>query len=411
MSNQGNMIVTEDQKAIHKFFESKSELMTNYIEQHSKSSFTLIHKHLSYADVLSKAKRKNKTDSFDLDILMYLTTEELKEIGAEKLGISKQSNITMPPIFYKKLGIKQLQRRKGHQETKHDHIKINNYANVYLVNESYKYFSPEYTYDVLIKLCKEYKWKKDELKINLSDQDFTHIDLHHAIHGIGTKDDIVFHKIRHSLFRNDNIICLIEDTYEEKNLFIYLEKNPRFFSLLNLVNDNWLSYLERENKKAEINLKNDKTNLSIDDEEKTRKQQNKWRNMLADEVMNYTTHDGDVFCAFTMITSKYETLGTLYRASHIKRYENCTKEEAYDLNNGILLCANADALFDKFLITVDENKELLFSFEIDNNYVLKQQLLLDRPIFKLLLNDHRMEYMKWHREQFYKKEAERKKGK
>ena len=100
MSNQGNMIVTEDQKAIHKFFESKSELMTNYIEQHSKSSFTLIHKHLSYADVLSKAKRKNKTDSFDLDILMYLTTEELKEIGAEKLGISKQSNITLKSALF-----------------------------------------------------------------------------------------------------------------------------------------------------------------------------------------------------------------------------------------------------------------------------------------------------------------------
>ena len=81
----------------------------------------------------------------------------------------------------------------------------------------------------------------------------------------------------------------------------------------------------------------------------------------------------------------------------------------FDLNNGLLLTANADALFDKFLITVDENKELVFSFEIDKNYLLKQQLMLDRPIFKLLLNDQRMEYMKWHREQFYKKEEERKK--
>lgn len=409
MANQGNIIVSEDYKTIKSFFETKSKVLYEYIEEHKNSEFTLIHKHLSYADLLSKAKRKNKDDSFDLDILMYLTSEELKEIEAESLGITKQSNITMPSIFYEKLGIKQLKRRSGKQATQHNHILINDYAKVYLVNESYKYFEPSYTFAVLNKLHKLYTWSEDDLKIELSNSDFTEIDLHHAIHGIGTKDDKDFHKLRHSFFRNDNIICLIENNNGNRNLYIYLEKNTKFHLINGTANEHWLSYLDREEAKCKKQLKNDKTNLSLYDEEKTRKQQNKWRSMLAEEVMNYTTHDGEVFCAFTMITSNFEYLGTLYRASHIKRYENCTTEEAFDLNNGLLLTANADALFDKFLITVDENKELVFSFEIDKNYLLKQQLMLDRPIFKLLLNDQRMEYMKWHREQFYKKEEERKK--
>lgn len=131
--------------------------------------------------------------------------------------------------------------------------------------------------------------------------------------------------------------------------------------------------------------------------------------MLAEEVMNYTKNDRDVFCAFTRVQANYDELGTLYRASHIKRYENCTVREAFDINNGILLSANADALFDKFLITISEDKEFLFSFLLEKDYLLQDSLgFNNKSIFKLLLNDERMKYMEWHREQFFKKEKERK---
>jgi hypothetical protein len=73
------------------------------------------------------------------------------------------------------------------------------------------------------------------------------------------------------------------------------------------------------------------------------------------------------------------------------------------------LVANADALFDKFLITVSEDKELIFSFLIEDDYILKSRLLLNQSIFKNVLNEKRMNYLKFHREKFYLKEEERKK--
>jgi predicted restriction endonuclease len=72
------------------------------------------------------------------------------------------------------------------------------------------------------------------------------------------------------------------------------------------------------------------------------------------------------------------------------------------------LCANADALFDKHLITISETKELIFSFLLDNDSRLKSQLLLMQPIFQPILNEKRMEYIAYHREQFKKLEVIRK---
>ena len=125
-------------------------------------------------------------------------------------------------------------------------------------------------------------------------------------------------------------------------------------------------------------------------------------------MMNYTTHEGEVFCPFTQISADFESLSMLFIASHIKRFADCDALEAYDVNNGLLLCANADALFDKHMITVDENKQLVFSFLIEDNLQLRHKLLLNQPIFNLILNDKRMEYMKEHRRIFYLKEKERK---
>lgn len=132
--------------------------------------------------------------------------------------------------------------------------------------------------------------------------------------------------------------------------------------------------------------------------------------MLAAEMMNYTSLENQVFCPFTYITADYNSLKTLYRASHIKSFSKCNIDEAYDLNNGLLLCANADALFDKHLITVSENKELIFSFLIEHDGQLIQMLRLNNEIFKGILNEKRMRYLEYHREEFLQKEALRKMG-
>lgn len=69
---------------------------------------------------------------------------------------------------------------------------------------------------------------------------------------------------------------------------------------------------------------------------------------------------------------------------------NTTNEEKNDVNNGLLICANANALFDKRLITINENKEIEFSFLLDDDIRLKIQLLLMQPIFKPIVNKKRM---------------------
>lgn len=67
--------------------------------------------------------------------------------------------------------------------------------------------------------------------------------------------------------------------------------------------------------------------------------------------------------------------------------------------------------FDKHLISINENKELIFSFLLNNDNRLKMQLLLMQPIFQPLLNEKRMTYIAYHREVFFALEAERKKAK
>jgi hypothetical protein len=48
-------------------------------------------------------------------------------------------------------------------------------------------------------------------------------------------------------------------------------------------------------------------------------------------------------------------------ASHIKPWKDATNEERLDVNNGLLLCANHDALFDKKFISFDEDGAIIIS--------------------------------------------------
>lgn len=65
------------------------------------------------------------------------------------------------------------------------------------------------------------------------------------------------------------------------------------------------------------------------------------------------------------------------RASHIKRWSDSKPEEKVDIQNGLLLCANHDALFDRYMITIDAEKENL---EVSN-------LIKEDQILELYLSD------------------------
>lgn len=290
--------------------------------------------------------------------------------------------------------------------------------NVFVVNKNLHYFTSYYTKLVFDKLEKKISktakknWDFDNLDLALSNNLFTPITLHCAVHGLGVSADADFHKLRHHLFKGDTFILLAElKESGENNLFILLEKNPIFFSIIGESNKEYEKY-QLQLRKRLVDKTIIKENIADETEieEVTRQQQAAWRRMLANEMMGYTQIDNQVFCPFTYITADYENLGALFIASHIKGFKdpNTENDEKYDINNGLLLCANADALFDKHLITINDKKELVFSFLLDNDIKLKSNLLLLQPIFKPILNEKRMAYLKYHREVFEKLEKVRK---
>ncbi len=404
-----NILIIEDTNKILEFIESKSPSMARVVEECTNSKYILIHKYLTHSDLITSGKRTGPEQNVEKNYLYYLSSKEMNEIEKEqnkKFEAAKQSNISVPERFFAELGIHSIQRRIGKQIEQHVHPILNRYAKFYLVNDTLKYFNGYYTKKIFEKLNKNTDWNFDELNLNLVG-DFTEIQVSQAVHGIGTKADEQFHILRKSMFRNDVIMFLFKiDSNGERNVYIMLEKNPRFFSILGESNAQWEQYLKKKLHKDKYELIK-KDNAGVEDE-KTRKQQNKWRNMLAEEMMNYTTADGEIFCPLTYITADFYATSPLFVASHIKAFSECNVQEAFDINNGILICANADALFDKHLITINENKEIVFSFLIDNNQKLKSQLLLTTPIFKTVFNDERMKYLEYHRNIFNEKESKRK---
>lgn len=98
----------------------------------------------------------------------------------------------------------------------------------------------------------------------------------------------------------------------------------------------------------------------------------------------------------------------LLMASHIKRDSECkTIDEKIDNNNGFLLCANHDKLFDRFLISFEGfTGKILISSKLTDRE--KEICLLD-PEYVLpadLLTSERQLYLILHNSKFYKKENE-----
>lgn len=408
--------VLEDRAKIEEFLMSANPQMFEYIKEHDSSKFVLFYKYITHSDIATFGKA-TQANSHQKNYLYYISTQDMlnvEENTQKTFQTAHQSNIGLKKEFYDLVGLPNPRAINQYN--------INDYMNVVLVNDSVEYFKTEYTYRIFEKMDRipsGKNWNFLELDVKLEEGNFTPIDLHCAVHGIGTSQDVEFHKLRHHLFKGDTIIFLAElysgAIPKKDNLFVIVEKNPAFFSVLGLVNSNYEKYLKevREQRNIKATNKNNAVDLeSLDNnEELTRVQQSGWRNMLAKEMMGYTQEDGLVFCPFTYITADFDSASPLFVASHIKGFKdkNTTNEEKYDINNGLLLCANADALFDKHLISINEKKELVFSFLIDNNHQLKSKLLLSQPIFTPILNEKRMEYLAYHKKVFDKMEIERRK--
>lgn len=405
------MEVIRDNEYIYEMISDKSAFIKKYMKENHESNFILYYKYLTHSDLPTFGKA-TKPNSLEKNLLYYLTVDEMKEIEQRNnrpFETAHQSNISLPSSFWDDIG---MENPRINVTDNNSDKSLNNFASIYLVNDSMRYFTNHYTTKVFRKLnknssyCKEWTLNNTEVYINY-ESELTKINLTQAVHGIGIKTDIEFHKLRRHMFKNDILYLLIEIKKDNnKNLFVIPTKNPSFFTIIGESNNAWEEYMIEEQRKLEsIALREQ---FIGEKETQIRLHQDKWRRMLAEEMMNYTTNDDEVFCPLTWISADFNKAGTVFRASHIKSFADSSDSEKYDINNGLLLVANADALFDKHLLTIDNNKELIFSFLIKNDRKLITQLLLNQPIFKDVLNENRMKYLSEHRAIFESKEKIRK---
>lgn len=88
-------------------------------------------------------------------------------------------------------------------------------------------------------------------------------------------------------------------------------------------------------------------------------------------------------------------------ASHIKPWSQSSHQERLDVNNGLLLCPNHDAVFDKGFISFNDNGEMLISNSLDESTRL---FLNINSTMKVAFNDRQLKYIKWHREKLFRAE-------
>lgn len=232
-------VVLEDLYDIERYIKMVSDSMSSYIQDHSDSEYVMIAKLISHSDVVNKGKRNGKDEPISKNLLYYYTIEELVDIE-KRLGkpseTAKQSNIGVPLKFFQTLNMHQLQRRVGPQKKQLVKPIVNAYANVFLVNDTVEYFVGKYTRHILDILNKKPTWYNKDIDVTLDKTSpFTQIQLSHAAHGIGICQDEEFYKLRMNIFKDDELILLIENNkqLDQKNLFILLKKSPRFFMLMN----------------------------------------------------------------------------------------------------------------------------------------------------------------------------------
>ncbi|NDK56730.1 HNH endonuclease [Pontibacter fetidus] len=101
------------------------------------------------------------------------------------------------------------------------------------------------------------------------------------------------------------------------------------------------------------------------------------------------------FCPITGIDDKRILL-----ASHIKPWALSSNAERLDPNNGFIFSPTIDKLFDKGLITFENNKELIASPDLSINNIKKIGLQVGKKYSKLPV-DSRTSYLEYHRNNIF----------
>lgn len=94
--------------------------------------------------------------------------------------------------------------------------------------------------------------------------------------------------------------------------------------------------------------------------------------------------------------------------SHIKPAVICDAKEKVDNNNGLLLCPNHDALFDKYLISFHHKtgKIMINKHLLSNKDQMKILNINNSFTLRCFLNADRSKYLEYHNNKFFEKEKE-----
>ena len=85
-------------------------------------------------------------------------------------------------------------------------------------------------------------------------------------------------------------------------------------------------------------------------------------------------------------------------SSHIVPWQESNREEKYDVDNGLLLSPDLDALFDKNLISFQNDGRIIFSNQINVNEL--ETLGINEKMSLRFVNNGMKKYLKRHREKF-----------
>ena len=119
---------------------------------------------------------------------------------------------------------------------------------------------------------------------------------------------------------------------------------------------------------------------------KQRRHQEEYRSKLE----NYW----DNACAVTGVR-----IPEILRASHAKPWKDSSDTEKLDVFNGFLLCANLDVLFDKGLITFDDEGKIIISSKLTDNQISSLSL---KNMHLRKIDPRHLPYLAYHRENIFK---------
>lgn len=91
---------------------------------------------------------------------------------------------------------------------------------------------------------------------------------------------------------------------------------------------------------------------------------------------------------------------TILVASHIKPWCKSLPIEKLDVDNGFLMCANHDSLFDSGLISFDDNGNIMIS---DTLSFADRNILGIKSNIKIKLTNGNKKYLKYHRANIFRK--------